>query len=154
MTMGPYPFAAASATAEHEGGYRMEEASHFAVITDEALAELRARIGKPIPRLPQPHVEEATKDAIRHYAHGIGDSNPLWTDEQYARATRYGDLLAPPTFLYAADRILGGYVGGLPGVHAMFAGTDWHWYRPIRRGTRFQVTAWLKDLVEKRGEFA
>lgn len=132
----------------------MQTDSRFALISDQALADLRARIGRPIPRLPQPHVEEATKDAIRHYAQGIGDDNPLWLDEAYARGTRWGDLLAPPTFLYAADRIVSGYVGGLPGVHAMFAGTDWHWRQPIRRGTRFRVTAWLTDVVEKQGHFA
>lgn len=131
----------------------MQTAPRFARITDEALNELRSRIGQPV-RLPQPWIEEATKDAIRHYALGIGDPNPLWVDERYARGTRHGDLLAPPTILYAADRIVGGYVGGLPGVHAMFAGTDWHWQRPVRRGDRFRVQAWLKALDEKQGAFA
>jgi acyl dehydratase len=122
-------------------------------ITEPELEALRARIGKDI-HLPQPHIEEATKDAIRHWAHGIGDTNPLWCDEHYARQTPYGDLLAPPTFLYAADRIVSGYVGGLPGVHAMFAGTDWEWHRVIRRGTTFKVSAQLKELVEHRGRFS
>ena len=29
-------------------------------------------------------LHEATRDNIRHYAHGIGDDNPLWTDPDYA----------------------------------------------------------------------
>jgi len=35
-------------------------------------------------------VHEPTRDAIRHYAHGIGDDNPLWCDPSYARQSRYG----------------------------------------------------------------
>jgi len=30
---------------------------------------------------------EATRDAIRHYARGIGDDNPLWTDPAYTEKT-------------------------------------------------------------------
>src|SRR5712675_3025944 len=27
---------------------------------------------------------------------GIGDDNPLWCDPQYAKKTKYGDVVAPP----------------------------------------------------------
>lgn len=109
------------------------EAHTSASITDAALAELRARIGCEFEG-PRPYVREATADAIRHFAHGIGDSNPLWCDDDYGRASVWSASLAPPTFLYACDRIVSGYVGGLPGVHAMFAGTDFRWRLAIRRG--------------------
>jgi acyl dehydratase len=127
---------------------------HFPRITDAALEELRGRIGVRIERTLEPWVSEATRDAIRHYAHGIGDDNPLWCDEAYARGTRWGTLLAPPTFLFAASRIVSGYVGGLPGIHAMFAGADWHWERPLLLGTRIATEAWLKELIERRTRFA
>mgnify|MGYP003694755927 CR=1 FL=1 len=38
------------------------------------------------------------------------------------RGTRWGGVVAPPSFLFATSRIISGYVGGLPGVHAMWAG--------------------------------
>src|SRR5690349_7159412 len=104
----------------------MEESTRVA-ISDEALNDLRSRIGKPVRR-PQPYIEEITRDAIRHYADGIGDRNPLWTDREYAKRARFGDVVGLPTMLYATDRIASGYVGGLPGVHAMFAGTNWEWF--------------------------
>jgi len=47
----------------------------FPTITAEALAELRRLIGQPVRR-PEPYIEVATRDAIRHWAHGIGDRNP------------------------------------------------------------------------------
>ena len=36
-------------------------------------AALRERIGKPIENTAEPWCYEATRDNIRHYAHGIGD---------------------------------------------------------------------------------
>ena len=125
----------------------------FPRITDEALDALRQRIGKVVPR-PQPYIETATEDAIRHWTMGIGDRNPLYLDAAYAAASAHGTLLAPPTILYAMDRIVSGYVGGLPGVHAMFAGTDWHFNRPIRLGDRIRGEARLKEPVIHEGRFA
>ncbi len=56
----------------------------FPKITDEGLDELRQRIDVPIDDTLEPWSHEATRDAIRHYAHGIGDDNPLWCDPDYA----------------------------------------------------------------------
>jgi acyl dehydratase len=117
--------------------------SRFPVITDAALAELRARVGRPVRR-PEPYIETATRDAIRHWAHGIGDRNPFWTTHG----------VAPPTILFALDRIVSGYVGGLPGIHAMYAGTDFRWERPIREGDRVVGDSVLLDVTEKDSRFA
>ncbi|MBI3824768.1 MAG: MaoC family dehydratase N-terminal domain-containing protein [Candidatus Rokubacteria bacterium] len=117
--------------------------ARFPVITDEALAALRAFLGKPVRR-PEPYVEVATRDAIRHWAHGIGDRNPHWAAHR----------VAPPTILFAMDRIVSGYVGGLPGIHAMYAGTDFHWRREIREGDRVVGESVLRDLTEKSSTFA
>ncbi len=126
----------------------------FVGITDEALDKLRQRIGVVIEDTIEPWCYEATRDNIRHYAHGIGDDNPLWCDPDYARGTRYGTLVAPPSFLFACDRVVSGYVGGLPGVHAMFAGCNIEWMRPIVRNTELRTRAWLKDLIEFDTRFA
>lgn len=125
----------------------------FGKITDAAMADLRTRIGVVISE-PTPHLTEATRDGIRHYAEGIGDRNPLSLDPQYAARTRWGTILAPPTILYAFSRICGGYVGGLPGVHAMFGGTDWEWLRPVRLHARIAPTSRLKALIERPSRFA
>ncbi len=126
----------------------------FPRITEEALEALRRRIGVPIEETLEPWCHEATRDAIRHYAHGIGDDNPLWCDPDYAKGTRYGDVIAPPSFLFACSRIVSGYVGGLSGVHAMWAGADWTWHRIVRRNDEIRTEAWLKDLIERETRFA
>jgi acyl dehydratase len=126
----------------------------FTGITDAAVDALRSRIGLRIENTLEPWCYEATRDNIRHYAHGIGDDNPLWCDPGYAKGTRFGDVVAPPSFIFACNRIVSGYVGGLPGVHAMFAGCDFTWMKPIRRNAQISTEAWLKDLIEVDTRFA
>ncbi|MEQ9123895.1 MAG: MaoC family dehydratase N-terminal domain-containing protein [Alphaproteobacteria bacterium] len=130
------------------------EEAQFPKITEEGLEALRRRIGVKIEKTVEPWCYEATRDNIRHYAHGIGDDNPLWCDPDYAKGTKYGDVIAPPSFLFATNRIISGYVGGLPGVHAMWSGADWAWHKPIRRNVEVKTEAWLKDLVEHDTRFA
>ncbi|MEZ5815466.1 MAG: MaoC family dehydratase N-terminal domain-containing protein [Hyphomicrobiaceae bacterium] len=126
----------------------------FPKITEEALGDLRRRIGMPIKDTLEPWCHEATRDNIRHYAHGIGDDNPLWCDPDYAAKTRYGTVIAPPSFLFSCDRIISGYVGGLPGVHAMWSGADWTWHLPLKRNDEVTTEAHLKDLIEHQTRFA
>jgi len=100
-------------------------------ITPEALDEWRLRVGTKL-RIPNIFNTEAVKDSIRHFADGIGDPNPLWRDEEYAKKTRYGCLVASPAFLYS---VFVTYVPqGLSGVHAFHSGNDWKFYKPILLG--------------------
>ena len=126
----------------------------FPKITERGLDELRQRIGVPITDTVEPWNYEATRDGIRHYAHGIGDDNPLWTDPAYAETTRFGNIVALPSFLFSTSRIVSGYCGGLPGVHAMWAGADWTWRKHVLRGDTISTQARLKDLIEHQTKFA
>lgn len=126
----------------------------FPKITEEGLDDLRRRIGVKIGKTVEPWCYEATRDNIRHYAHGIGDDNPLWCDPDYAAKTRYGGIIALPSFLFATSRIVSGYVGGLPGVHAMWSGAHWQWHQPVKRNDVISTEAQLKDLIEHQTRFA
>jgi acyl dehydratase len=126
----------------------------FPKITDEGLEDLRKRIGLKIGATAEPWCYEATRDNIRHYAHGIGDDNPLWCDPEYAAKTPYGGIIALPSFLFSTSRIVSGYVGGLPGVHAMWSGADWQWHKLVKRNDTISTEAYLKDLVEHQTRFA
>jgi len=126
----------------------------FPKITEQGMADLRQRIGKPIVDTLEPWCHEATRDNIRHYAHGIGDDNPLWCDPAYAAQSVHGGIVALPSFLFATSRIISGYVGGLAGVHAMWAGANWTWHRWVKRNEAITTTAHLKDLVEHNTRFA
>ncbi len=132
----------------------MSSTNKFPKITEEGLADLRKRIGVKITNTIEPWNYEATRDAIRHYAHGIGDDNPLWCDPEYAKKTKFGNVVALPSFLFTTSRIISGYCGGLSGVHAMWAGADWTWHKPVLRGDTITTEAYLKDLVEHQTKFA
>ena len=123
-----------------------------AEITDEAIAELKKRLGV-VWRPRQPYFNTVVcKDAIRHFVYGIGDPNPLWIDKEYASKTKYGCLLAPPLFLYSVYWPAAGR--GMPGVHAWHSGDDWEFYKPVVENDELTYTNTLVDVVEKESKMA
>jgi acyl dehydratase len=128
--------------------------AHHGRASDAEVARLRAKIGQKVTISEPPHLTEATRDSIRHWAHATGDRNPLYLDEAYAKRSPHGSLLVPPCQLYAYSRISIGYRGGLPGVHSFFAGSHWRWHEPIRAGQRIDTVVTFKDLVELPSRFA
>lgn len=106
-------------------------------ISDNALAEARALLGMPI-RLEQ-YNHEATRDVIRHYAWGIGDDNPVYSDPDYAKRTKWGTIIAPPTFFFALwDAVV---APGLPDVQWYYSGIDAEFHHPIRRNDTITASA-------------
>lgn len=85
----------------------------------------------------------ATADLIMHYADAIGDTNPLWRSEEYARTTRYGSIIAPPRFLDCIAPPYGMGVGfpdfRVPGLNPLNGGSKYEWFRTVRAGDEFSV---------------
>ncbi len=42
---------------------------------------------------------EVERETIRRFADAVDDSNPLYWDEEYAKKSRYGSIIAPPGFI-------------------------------------------------------
>ena len=88
--------------------------------------------------------EWVTTDLIRHYADGIGDRNPLWRNHDYARKTRWGGIVAPPT---VTDAIVQPYpykqepeeFKKFNGFYTLPNGTRRELYKPIRPGDRLRT---------------
>lgn len=100
-------------------------------ITEEGLAKLRSLIGTRL-RITQQYNGLASREAIRNFALGIGDTNPLWLEPEYARGTRYGRIVAPPNWYYS---VFPTWVSvGLAGVHGFHAGSDWQFLKPLYEG--------------------
>ena len=122
-------------------------------ITDEGIEKLRTRIGQGFPGR-RPWRTEVTRDAIYHLALAIGDLSPLYLDEDYARKTRWGTLLAPPIIVQSMDtlRAVGhsGLPEGLPGVHSIWTGSMYEWHRAIKLGDRIRAESYLKSRDEKQ----
>lgn len=120
-------------------------------ITDEAIAQVRAMVGMQMR--PERYIREATVDTIANFCNGIGDLNPLHRDDEYAKWTRWGNVLAPSCFLYA--RTWPGRTRfGLAGVHGFHAGNDFTFYLPIRIGDRIDSVERITGVEEKEGRFS
>jgi len=127
----------------------IEAANRWGVIDDESVAESAGLIGVPLRRDQMQWNRVSTPDAIRQFAIGVGDDNPMWSDGQYSKKTRLGLQLAPPSFLYSVDATI--VAPKLPGVQWIYAGTRWRWYESIKVNTIFQVQAQLLKVENKMG---
>jgi len=129
----------------------MVKQQEFPEITDSELARLRQLLDVEL-EVKEPFNRYATPDSIRHFAHGIGDSNPLFTDEDHGKQTRWGVMVAPPSFLFSCFGR--GAPQGLGGIHAMWAGASFEMFEPIRAGDRIVGTVALTGLTPKETRFA
>lgn len=120
-------------------------------ITEEGLEELRSLIGKKL-RITQIFNQNASPEAIRNFANGIGDPNPLWRDEEYAKNTSYKSIIAPPSWYYS---VFPTWVSvGLPGVHGFHSGSDWEFYKPVFCGDKINPEYIYAGFDEKKSNFA
>ena len=81
------------------------------------IAIMRAKIGSKLRIDDEINNEEATWTAISKFADGIGDANPLWRNAEYAKNTRFGTLVAPPSWIFACFSGLQLGWAGLGGFH-------------------------------------
>jgi acyl dehydratase len=140
-----------------------QTAETFGVLTDDAFARSRLRLGVPRPQQNKPHNYEVAWDGVRHFAYGYGDDNPLYCDPDYAAGTRWGRLVAPPTFLYtmgedAAPKpdpetkalLRGDPFAGLGSYQAVM---EFEWWRPLQLGDRCRVLQAQVGVEEKTSRF-
>ena len=124
---------------------------------DEFEAEYRKGIGTEMDLTGGNFLTEATRDNILNFADAIGDNNPLWTNEEYARKSRFGMITAPPTFLYNVNH------GTLPSLSPpgkplvmslglLYAGAELEFYRPIFLGDEISVSGKAVDIVRKQSK--
>jgi hypothetical protein len=70
-------------------------------ITKEMIEGMRAKLGLSLRIDESTHNEYASRMAILKFIEGVGDVNPLWSDAEYAHKSRYGCIVAPPSFVWA-----------------------------------------------------
>ncbi len=102
-------------------------------ITSELIAEMESKKGLKLRVENSVFNEYATKDNIRKFVNGIGDMNPLFHDEEYAKQTRYGSVIAPPSFILS---VLAGVQFGWRGLAGFHSASDMKFYKPIKAGDR------------------
>jgi len=121
-------------------------------ITQELIDSMRAKLGLKLRIDDSVHNEYATRMAILKFVGGIGDSNPLWSNLEYAKNTRYGSIVAPPSFIWACFAQVQFGWRGLGGFHA---GCDVEFLKPIYMGDKITAECIFKSFEgPKESDFA
>ncbi len=119
------------------------------------------KLSQYIGKIDPPHVREVEKGSIRRYAEAVGNANLLYSDEEYAKKSPYGCIIAPPGFFGWAtasvpqsEGIIGlmtalieeGYAGILDG------GMSYDYFLPVRAGDTLVASPKVKDIKMKTGK--
>ena len=117
----------------------------MSLITDD----LKAQVGR---KTPPYRLRMETEDLIR-FAKMLGYTRPWYVDEEKARTSRYGSIIAAPTYLivmrrleheaFAAVDIFPPYPGGVDG------GSAWQYLSLVRAGDLITATARVTAFDER-----
>jgi acyl dehydratase len=112
-------------------------------VTEQAL--------KQIGKTGEPRIYEVERGAIRRFADAIGDTNPIFNSEREARDTRFGGMIAPPTFYRSLLAPVPEVKLDMPTARGLDGGSDWEYFKPVRPGDRITVQTKIADLRESEG---
>ncbi|MET0984749.1 MAG: MaoC family dehydratase N-terminal domain-containing protein [Steroidobacteraceae bacterium] len=113
------------------------------------LERLRKNIGKE----KGPLVIEVERGALLKFAAAVGEKNPLYFDDQYARSTRFGGIIAPPTYVSCWVTRLSEqmYDFSTPGLRSLHCDDIAENFVPIRIGDTISATARYIDVTLHEG---
>ena len=84
--------------------------------------------------------EPCSATDIRRWVHAMDNPNPIHWDQEFAKRSKFGGIVAPQSFVVCMDYGHGVHpacVGRIPGSHLIFGGEEWWFYGPrIRPGDR------------------
>jgi acyl dehydratase len=109
-------------------------------------------VGKTYP----PLVYAVGREKIREFAAAVGETNPLHSDVEAARAAGYEDVVAPPMFavVYAGASLTPALFD--PAVGIVFAmmvhgRQEFRWNRVVVAGDEITTTTTVKDIADRSG---
>ena len=105
-------------------------------------------IGKEFDR----YTYNVSKEEIIEFAQAVGETNPLHTDEAYAKTTSYGTVVAPATFC-----VIFRSQARMPdlklnyGKRGFDGGKECRFYKPVRAGDTITGVDRIAEVYEKTG---
>jgi len=126
------------------------------MVTGELSPELRKYIGRVSSGFVEA-VDEVNKPMIRIWCEMVEDSNPLYTDEEYARKSEYGGIISPPAMLMTWGLLPEWPVSEIPS-HVLMdlpledfpinlsVGCTEEYFLPIHPGDRLHYNTKLDDI--------
>lgn len=92
---------------------------------------------------------------LRAFARAIGETDPVYTQVEAARAAGYADLPAPPSFLFGAeldagtlDRMLADLE--IPIARILHGEQGFTYHKPVCAGETVTVQSHIADLFDKK----
>src|SRR5215467_15063013 len=122
--------------------------------------ELRSWIGR---KSPLANLEIMSASDVRRYLDATGDANPLWLDDEFARASGYQRRLLPPTLVGwvpfsmkegdSADSTDMRRQLPLPDgyTNVRNAGSETEWLHPAYVGEQLSAHSHIVDIVARQG---
>jgi acyl dehydratase len=102
--------------------------------------------------------DACTASDIRRWVMAMDYPNPLHWDEEFAKAGKYGGLVAPQSMAVGLDYGHGcapACVGYIPGSHLIFGGEEWWFYgTPVRIGDTLSQERRFHDYRVANTKFA
>ena len=140
-----------------------KDATNVGAITDEDIALQQEMVGLDEPNQTREFHSCLSVDTIRNFALSIGDDNPLYTDPDHARRTRWGAPIAPSIMIAIVNEPLRGERlpkevrakarGLFAGCQMFMSGGTWDWYRPIYPGDTIFSFEGEESVEVKPSEF-
>ncbi|MGK5733105.1 FAS1-like dehydratase domain-containing protein [Streptomyces sp. URMC 124] len=99
---------------------------------------------------------EVGREKIREFAEAIGDTHPVYTDPEAAKALGHPDVIAPPTFVFSVTyRAAGAVVNdpqlGLDYSRVVHGDQKFAYARPVRAGDRLSVVSTIESIKSLAG---
>ncbi len=124
---------------------------------------MRACIGSTTAAVPLP--DPISSSDVRRFVDVIGETNPIYRDEAYARRHGYKGCVVPPLFVVIMFRSIQdpeekvarfgidwpGFTLPPPYTNTRNAGQEYTWLRPVYVGDRLTVQIRLTDMYVRRG---
>lgn len=108
----------------------------------------------------EPRIVDVEKGQLRFFAKATGETNPIYFDEEAAKAAGHPTLLAPPTFLFAlhmgAPAKRGDLVDPVGGIgidmrKVLHGEQSFTYHKPIYAGDRLTIETVTSDMYDKKG---
>jgi acyl dehydratase len=94
------------------------------------------------------------REKIREYAAAVGETNPLYSDVEAARAAGFADVVAPPMFavVYAGRSVIPALFDPEVGINfamLVHGAQEFRWGPLVVAGDEVTTTATVKDISER-----
>ena len=120
---------------------------------------LRGFIGREITYVDEFEIE---KGMCRRFAIALGNPNPLYCDEEFAKTTEYGGIVAPPTMVFEWNHHKRSVIpreqrksifASLPRQPSFIRGiNEYEIIQPLRPGDIITSHSKITDIHEKQGK--